>query len=437
MKQRYGLTLIFIAHDPRVVKNVSDRIVVIPRQAVRGRSAGLALHRSGPPVHFSAALCDPGSRSGGVHPDRRGGLGRTAVASRTALRLSLPHPLPASGAAMRRRGTATAAGAREQGSLRGLSLPFGRRGRGAPGSVHGRSGDRGSAVVLRSSLTGGGAVQAHEKTRTRLDPEPQAQSDRRSCRPGVLRDRPRRGHVRRDRRSGGRIAGTVVQLLRRPCGTRCRGVPAHFQRAERPPQRHDRPGGATGGQAPHDRVRLPALRPWSTAAWRLLQVTGALNHPAVQSARQRHMERLAAAWGADGPEGRTPPTASLACSSPQRSTGCATAIPTSTGSGSHLRLPLDRPVEPRPPRHRSPRRRIRRHLSACRSARSYLPIAKPGVSCRRPASSTTPRSSGRGGNGPPVAAGPWRSADRTAHRRGRSRPGRRSHRWATRRDGAA
>jgi len=41
------------------------------------------------------------------------------------------------------------------------------------------------------------------------------------------------------------------------------------------------------------------------AAWRLLQVTGALNHPSVQAARQRHMERLAAAWGAEGPEGRT------------------------------------------------------------------------------------------------------------------------------------
>jgi len=41
------------------------------------------------------------------------------------------------------------------------------------------------------------------------------------------------------------------------------------------------------------------------AAWRLLQVTGAVNHPAVQSARHRHMERLALAWGAQGPEGRT------------------------------------------------------------------------------------------------------------------------------------
>jgi AcrR family transcriptional regulator len=41
------------------------------------------------------------------------------------------------------------------------------------------------------------------------------------------------------------------------------------------------------------------------AAWRLLQLTSAVNHPAVQTARQRHMERMAVAWGAEGPEGRT------------------------------------------------------------------------------------------------------------------------------------
>ena len=34
-------------------------------------------------------------------------------------------------------------------------------------------------------------------------------------------------------------------------------------------------------------------------------MTGALNHPAVQSARQRHMERLGARMGREGPEGRT------------------------------------------------------------------------------------------------------------------------------------
>ena len=40
MKARYGLTLIFIAHDLAVVKNVSDRVVGhVPRQDLRGRRA--------------------------------------------------------------------------------------------------------------------------------------------------------------------------------------------------------------------------------------------------------------------------------------------------------------------------------------------------------------------------------------------------------------
>jgi len=43
----------------------------------------------------------------------------------------------------------------------------------------------------------------------------------------------------------------------------------------------------------------------NASTWRLLQVTAAVGHPAVQAARQRHMERLAAAWGATGAEGRT------------------------------------------------------------------------------------------------------------------------------------
>jgi AcrR family transcriptional regulator len=39
--------------------------------------------------------------------------------------------------------------------------------------------------------------------------------------------------------------------------------------------------------------------------WHLLQMTAAVSHPAVQSARKCHMERLAHAWGAEGAEGRT------------------------------------------------------------------------------------------------------------------------------------
>ncbi len=39
-------------------------------------------------------------------------------------------------------------------------------------------------------------------------------------------------------------------------------------------------------------------------AWRLLHVTGTTDHPSVRGARKRHMEQLAEAWGAGGPEGR-------------------------------------------------------------------------------------------------------------------------------------
>ena len=47
MKARYGLTLIFIAHDLAVVKNVSDRVVGdVPRQDLRGRPSPTRSTRS-------------------------------------------------------------------------------------------------------------------------------------------------------------------------------------------------------------------------------------------------------------------------------------------------------------------------------------------------------------------------------------------------------
>ncbi|HEY2811822.1 MAG TPA: TetR/AcrR family transcriptional regulator [Acidimicrobiales bacterium] len=41
------------------------------------------------------------------------------------------------------------------------------------------------------------------------------------------------------------------------------------------------------------------------STWHLLQLTSSVNHPAVQAARQQYMERVANAWGGEGPEGRT------------------------------------------------------------------------------------------------------------------------------------
>src|SRR5436190_7810037 len=62
-------------------------------------------------------------------------------------------------------------------------------------------------------------------------------------------------------------------------------------------------------EPPEQRVRAIVHRYLEFAAdnrgaWRLLHITGAVDHPSVRGARRRHMEQLAAAWGAEGAEGR-------------------------------------------------------------------------------------------------------------------------------------
>ena len=52
MKARYGLTLVFIAHDLAVVKNISDRVVRhVPRQDLRGRPARRAVRATRRTLH--------------------------------------------------------------------------------------------------------------------------------------------------------------------------------------------------------------------------------------------------------------------------------------------------------------------------------------------------------------------------------------------------
>ncbi len=66
LKAQYGLTLIFIAHDLAVVKNISDRVAVM----YLGKLCEVAdsddlYQRAGAPLHEGAARLDPGPRSCG------------------------------------------------------------------------------------------------------------------------------------------------------------------------------------------------------------------------------------------------------------------------------------------------------------------------------------------------------------------------------------
>ena len=86
MKERYGLTLVFIAHDLAVVKNVSDRVVVmylgkICEVGVAGRAATPS-RRTPTRPHCSRPIPvpDPTASDRG----RRRRSGRAAVAARPA-----------------------------------------------------------------------------------------------------------------------------------------------------------------------------------------------------------------------------------------------------------------------------------------------------------------------------------------------------------------
>ena len=101
MKARYGLTLLFIAHDLAVVKAVSDRVAVM----YLGRlcEVGPSEQLFATPAHPYTALLieaipvpDPDVRPAESRAGRR-----AAVADRAALGLPFPHPLPARGPAMR------------------------------------------------------------------------------------------------------------------------------------------------------------------------------------------------------------------------------------------------------------------------------------------------------------------------------------------------
>ena len=95
MKQRYGLTLVFISHDLGVVKNVSDRVAVmyLGKLCEVGRDRGGVRPRR-PPLHEPPDRLDPGPEPHGRQVSER----------RTARAVELPSPItPPSGCRFRTR----------------------------------------------------------------------------------------------------------------------------------------------------------------------------------------------------------------------------------------------------------------------------------------------------------------------------------------------
>ena len=118
MKARFGLTLLFIAHDLAVVKAVSDRVAVMYLgRLVRSRPLRAAVRQPGASLYRAADRGDPGARSG-CPPGRDRAGRRAAVADCAAVRLPVSHPLPARGPAMQRRDAGTSR--RGAGPVRGL-----------------------------------------------------------------------------------------------------------------------------------------------------------------------------------------------------------------------------------------------------------------------------------------------------------------------------
>ena len=96
LKVKYGISLIFIAHDLAVVKNIADRVIVmyLGKVCEVGPADDLFLRSLHPYTEIlmsSIPVTDPS-----VDPARRPDGGRrAAVADRAAVGVPLPDPLPA------------------------------------------------------------------------------------------------------------------------------------------------------------------------------------------------------------------------------------------------------------------------------------------------------------------------------------------------------
>ncbi len=123
LKAEYGLTLLFIAHDLAVVKNVSDRVAVMYLGKICEIGPADTLYES--PAHpytkflLGAALeADPDAPMHGEVLD-----GRTAEPAGPAERLSLSHALPVRDREVRQRG-APAPGGRARTTTSRVTTPL-------------------------------------------------------------------------------------------------------------------------------------------------------------------------------------------------------------------------------------------------------------------------------------------------------------------------
>ena len=123
LQEKFGLTYLMVSHNLNVVRKVTDRVAVmyLGKIVEIGRTATVF----SAPAHPYSARSDQrqsGDRPGEAAREGRAG-GRDPEPARSAVRLPLPHALPARAGALPRRGAAAAADGRRP--LGRLPLPAG------------------------------------------------------------------------------------------------------------------------------------------------------------------------------------------------------------------------------------------------------------------------------------------------------------------------